>query len=1524
VPLINGRQIGNTNRSRALRERELKEETRSGTRTAHDRGISSGANSLFNRAHPQVNREDPITERTIPARNPRFTSGLSTKGQFYPHSDEEMDDRIAKIHSAFMATYGTEPDTGLLMAMATNPRIPTEGMVNAFPMEAREGISGTQYPEGTEKQRPKPVSMLTPTMEAWEEVSQHVDSEDQSVADVLLKAPFRMIQGLVSYPQEVVRVLGTSRGRWQDGEITSQEYRDELISIVPVAGQVKHAAETQPQHLKNIIEGGDTFAILALITDPKQAVFGLPLMDPTLDPVEKTQAELDHIINLGTLLLSAKATLRNAPAGYRAAKTKQMTAWFKKTEVQKTAPKGKFTPNDLIEVSRGRHAELSQQADDIWRNMPEEHQAAMRRDLKAIKKQAREAGATPEEVSSINLLEEIDEIMVTTEHLVDRPWFQKIKEEVGGVRKPPRRGDTPRIADDLARSIEEGGGTVTGAAESVPNRGSLVEPAKAFIASDLRNGRDVATGIENTGDPELNNAIFAQVKLQAEFDNDLGLLNELRVSKFPAEATRGGQFVQSFDPGEVSPKDIIDEIQDVRLQDPLLGHSEGTAELMIEKGDLKAQVDSLEAEVRFLEANQDTGMAEAVQNDLDTANARIKELEDKGVPDSLLTPSEEANIRLGANNVRVATEALTNATSIDSVGTEIREAVENAGEPTTPTPEEVTKVVKRLVVPPRSEEIVADRVFKHLTRKETKKKTDTVVEVLTKIAKENLPSSPKAPSRPAIDIIREMFNRDQEAFSVYDGAKAIIEKKFKDEPEALEAIEDAFDEFIENPSKPPITEALLTKSVREELKSNGKTLIDIVKQSVREQATTREEIIRSMVSNGFTETTAQEFASVASKELDSLISNTKEGVLNRMIKDKTRGGKKPPKLDEKIAKLNRLGALDDADYLELTKDVLGLDSLTTDQASKLSELSLKEEQANWVIQLEGKLPPSHPLRYEYGMAIENMHEYVGELKNPGGVIERTKRKVAKTDRKIFLLPRALKFTGEVSRALLTTWDNSMIGRQGMKILTTESRIWAKNSARSFKHLVDVMGSDKEVMKINRAGIRGRDNFINGVYEKFDFRPLEVVEEDIPTTVLERLPFGIGKTFEASNVAFSVGMMNNKADVFDTYIDIIRENHGLESTTEVPDIEGRNLTKLVDALGSRSKIGSGGKTSEELSQWLNVGFFAIKNAKSNALTVTGHFGGFALDKGTFARSKARQNMGKTWASMATVLAVAHAMGASIEKDPRSSDFGKIRIGALRVDITGGMGSYVTFGSRMAVGAINGFLSEESDIPTGKSAKTGEFFFYGEQYNDEAFWGLLLDFAEGKSAPLVNFGKEIGTGKDFKGDPVTPVEATGNMFVPIPAESGAEMWRNPFEGNVYLGIGAEELGLSTSMFTYPDHPMNLENLEYLTDYETLVNKEGKPDTDARFQSRFQWREEFRPMLVDLTLQDNVAASKMWTKFLLEWDERNIDLRNARNGDGMSPESSDFPKELWDETIQGFKDESPIFSVQYDAFDERMLER
>lgn len=371
---------------------------------------------------------------------------------------------------------------------------------------------------------------------------------------------------------------------------------------------------------------------------------------------------------------------------------------------------------------------------------------------------------------------------------------------------------------------------------------------------------------------------------------------------------------------------------------------------------------------------------------------------------------------------------------------------------------------------------------------------------------------------------------------------------------------------------------------------------------------------------------------------------------------------------------------------------------------------------------------------------------------------------------------ALEIAG-ASKSLKSTLDNSGLFRQNLKVLTTHPTIWAKNAVLSFKDIADTFRG-KDVVAAVQADAVSRPNYKEYISEKV---AVGSIEEAFPQGPImrwvEKIP-GVGKIHKASNNAFAAMAMRNRMDLYDFYSDLAKKS-GQEKTT------GLGLGQLVNSLTGRGSLGK----LEAAADVVNVVMFSPRFLKSQLDFLTMHTLRAPGEKAvsTFVRKQAAINLVKTVGSIALVLTIADALNpGSVEKDPRSSDFGKIKIGNTRFDVSGGMASLLTLAMRIATG-------ESKSSTSGRVTKLNS-----GKYGAPTKVDVLQTFFENKLSPTARLFNDVLKGKDFSGNKVTVGSAAKDLFTPLPVENFLETSKDPKAADMLLIMIADGVGIGTNTY------------------------------------------------------------------------------------------------------------------------------
>lgn len=282
------------------------------------------------------------------------------------------------------------------------------------------------------------------------------------------------------------------------------------------------------------------------------------------------------------------------------------------------------------------------------------------------------------------------------------------------------------------------------------------------------------------------------------------------------------------------------------------------------------------------------------------------------------------------------------------------------------------------------------------------------------------------------------------------------------------------------------------------------------------------------------------------------------------------------------------------------------------------------------------------------------------------------------------------------KSLKASLDDSAVFRQGWRVAFTNPIIWQRNALKTFSDAVKTFGG-KEVMDHVRAEIK-----LNPYYEQAKQAKLAIgtTEEDFPTSLPEKVPF-LGRVYKASENAFTAFQYRNRIQVFEKMMDAAKA-----SKVDITDQRQlRSIGKLVNSLTSRGHLGP----VEPVANVLNNVFFSARKIKADLDFLTAHVVSHLSKDGfsSFAQKQAIYNLAKVVAGTAAIMAIARTISPqSVELDPRSADFGKIRAGNTRYDITGGAGPLVTLATRLIRGTSKNSITGEIKPTT--IGNIGQFF------------------------------------------------------------------------------------------------------------------------------------------------------------------------------------------------------------------------
>ena len=304
-------------------------------------------------------------------------------------------------------------------------------------------------------------------------------------------------------------------------------------------------------------------------------------------------------------------------------------------------------------------------------------------------------------------------------------------------------------------------------------------------------------------------------------------------------------------------------------------------------------------------------------------------------------------------------------------------------------------------------------------------------------------------------------------------------------------------------------------------------------------------------------------------------------------------------------------------------------------------------------------------------------------------------------------------TANLLRNHITSLDVSAPGRQGFWLSVGNP----SRALRAGKEMFRTILSESKAMEIE-AGIANRPNA--ALYKEYKLRIVDLNEtrfsrQDEVTRGrwANRVPW-----IRASNRAFV------------TYLNVLRADSFDAMWKSLPDKSDAAGHALAEGINDMSGFGSFGKASHMADAASTILWSPrLLASRFHILTLR------PLRQGPAA-------------------ALGKMAGATVEIDPRSSDFGKLVLGNTRLDLLAGLSQITVLATRLITGktkTISGNVTpiRGEDVPFG--GRTG--------------WDVASDFLRTKLRPELGAIVDLASGKNLIGEPVTAKAMAENFLVPL---------------------------------------------------------------------------------------------------------------------------------------------------------------
>ena len=391
----------------------------------------------------------------------------------------------------------------------------------------------------------------------------------------------------------------------------------------------------------------------------------------------------------------------------------------------------------------------------------------------------------------------------------------------------------------------------------------------------------------------------------------------------------------------------------------------------------------------------------------------------------------------------------------------------------------------------------------------------------------------------------------------------------------------------------------------------------------------------------------------------------------------------------------------------------------------------------------------------------------------------------------------------VPRAIMASVDFSAPLRQGIITTVAYPTISMKAAAEMFKQAFSQKAFDRwfyDVKEHPRYELAKKSTL--HLADPHDPK-LSAKEEQFMSNLAEKIPV-IGRLVKGSERAYIAFLNKVRWDVFNRMADAY-ESEG--KTFENSEKLYRETGDYINTVTGRGTLGK----FEESAQVLNAAFFSPRLIASRVKLLTNFANpNFYYNVPKEVRVQYFKDMAKFLGAGLSVLTLAklyqEAFGSdeedekvTVEVDPRSSDFGKIKVGNTRYDIWGGFQPYVRLMAQMFTGQR-------------KTTTTGEI----QNLQPRQKFETAAGFFRGKLAPVPASGVDIITGETVTGDRVQPLEELTSMLIPLTFQDLSEAIKDKGVSAIFTTGVPSTFGVGTQTYT------NISTLEGLYD-RNLTSKQ-----------------------------------------------------------------------------------------------------
>ena len=338
-----------------------------------------------------------------------------------------------------------------------------------------------------------------------------------------------------------------------------------------------------------------------------------------------------------------------------------------------------------------------------------------------------------------------------------------------------------------------------------------------------------------------------------------------------------------------------------------------------------------------------------------------------------------------------------------------------------------------------------------------------------------------------------------------------------------------------------------------------------------------------------------------------------------------------------------------------------------------------------------------------------------------------------------------------ARNIITAYDFSGVFRQGGIFVIGRPLTAAKSLGpmfRSFKSKQVQDRVDKEIKADPNFLLRMKTGSFHaatdGTYK------LSAREEIMQSGLIEKLE-KVVPGLAGSNRAYITFLNKLRADMWNVLAASVSKDGDV--TLE----EAKAISFFVNVSTGRGTLGK----FEQAAEAMNVAFFAPRYVASRFQAIT--LGIKALTPGVPFKGgkRVKRAIAKEYARYLVGMAAIYSLAAftlddeKFEWNPRSSDFGKIKIGRTRLDPLSGMSQVTVLLSRIISGEVKSSITGEVTPIRGEDVGFGK----------RTTVGVIGSFLRYKLSPMFGTTLSLLAGEDPVGQPFGPEDLPENLLVPL---------------------------------------------------------------------------------------------------------------------------------------------------------------